>query len=1388
MGTYNYLFEIGWEVCNKVGGIYTVISTKVPTINKKIGDNHILLGPDLGQATKKDSEFEEDNKLFLSWKIYAKQNGIDFKIGRWKIKTSPIVILVPYTQYFSNKDEIFANYWENYQVDSLTGGWDYIEPFLFGYASARIIESFYNFYLCSTDKIIAQFHEWMTGSGLLYLKKNVPQIATAFTTHATVLGRCIAGNNLPLYGEMQHFEADRVANDLNVRAKFSLEKMSAINSDVFTTVSNITKRECEQFFNKGVDTITPNGFEGSFVPQKDEYEKLKQQARKKISDFIEQSAGYKLKEDAFFILNSGRYEFKNKGIDIFIETLKIINQQKNTNRKIVAIIAVPAEHYEPIGNKYLTHKLGRMDNDPIFSAIKNSGINNTEKENVHIIFIPSYLDGKDGQINMNYLEFLTAFDLTVFPSYYEPWGYTPMESMAFGIPSITTTLAGFGLWVKENIPDNKALKVVYRTDNNQTDTIKEISQSIISLLNKPISEINTLKENARYIFTQLQWQNLYSYYEKAYNEALQKSSERINLYVHKQPFFYTVNIQSNWGDKPLWKKILVKTYLPDRLKALKNLSQNLWWTWNYDAFELFESIDRKKFSDFERSPIHLLESLTKEDFTRLTEDNVFLQKLDRVEANFNKYLNDRKEKTNPLIAYFSMEFGIHDTLKIFSGGLGMLAGDYLKQASDSNKNIVGIGLLYRYGYFLQQINRQGEQQSELKAQKFSHLPLLIVRDDFGNLKKISVNLPSGRVWAKIWLCNVGVTPIYLLDTDIEENTGENRTITRQLYGGDNEMRLKQEILLGIGGIRMLKELNLSPKLYHSNEGHSAFSSLERLNNYINEEKLPYIQALELVRSSTLFTTHTPVAAGHDVFSEDLMRAYFFHYAKNLTLDWDSFMLLGRKSNENRNDKFSVSVLAINCSANVNGVSRIHGRVSREMFRYLYDGYFTEEINIGYVTNGVHLPTWVAKEWEDIYLKYFGKEFLNNESNPNYWEKIYEASDNEIWQTHQILKRKLIDFIKQRLQTEMQRRGENPSLCVKTIDGLDENKLLVGFARRFATYKRSGLLFTDLERLQKIVDKGVCFVFAGKAHPNDKAGQELIKNIINISRMPQFVGKVIFMENYDMYVAKHLVRGADVWLNTPTRPLEASGTSGEKAIMNGVVNFSVLDGWWAEGYTQGAGWALSEKQTYTDQNSQNILDSEFIYSTFENEIIPTYYTKTNNIPLAWVSHIKNTIAKISPHFTMKRQLEDYFNKYYNKMFLRFDLMQANNNSKALTYALWKKTIKEKWNNMELLKLDLPDTDAESFSFEQTFKVKITLYTGEINPQNVGVEMIIADKENGNITAKKIVELQLLENNNHKGVYGLEYGNFSSGVHNYAFRIFPKHDLMPFRTDVNLLKWI
>ncbi|MFA6806926.1 MAG: alpha-glucan family phosphorylase, partial [Bacteroidales bacterium] len=721
------------------------------------------------------------------------------------------------------------------------------------------------------------------------------------------------------------------------------------------------------------------------------------------------------------------------------------------------------------------------------------------------------------------------------------------------------------------------------------------------------------------------------------------------------------------------------------------------------------------------------------------------------------------------------------------------AGDYLKEASDSNKNMIGIGLLYRYGYFSQHITKNGEQISQLSPQKFSHLPIKAVTDEKGEWKKIAINLPGRDVYAKIWCCDIGRVPLYLLDTDIDENEPEDRAITNQLYGGDWEHRLKQEILLGIGGVRMLKELNIEPIVYHSNEGHSAFNSLERVREMIHNKRIPFVQAREIIRSSTLFTTHTPVPAGHDVFSEDLIRAYLAHLSESIDLSWEDFIALGRFNSSDKNEKFSMSILALNFSQEVNGVSKIHGRVSREMFAKFYPGYFPRELHIDYVTNGVHQPTWVDRKWSAFYNDVFTKDYINDQSNPKYWEKIYSVEDKRIWDLHQSTKADLVEFMMNRLKNELINRAEDPKLFSKVKERFTKNALTIGFARRFATYKRAHLLFTNMERLDRLVnniEKPVQFIFAGKAHPADKAGQDLIKRIIEVSKMPQFIGKIIFIENYDMYVAKYLVRGVDVWLNTPTRPLEASGTSGEKAAMNGVLNFSVLDGWWAEGYKEGAGWALAEEQLYKADEYQNAYDAEMIYEIFEDKIIPAYYNQDEEgVSKEWVGYMKNNIAKIAPHFTMKRQLDDYYNKFYNKLFDRYELLTENNLQKTREYAAWKHRMRRQWNKIELIDLQVPDSVNKKINMEDEFLIKFTLYINDINPDHLGAEVILAGKENDIISdLEKVYQMEIVNYSHNKITFEIKILPFAAGVYNYSIRVFPKHTLMPHRMDFPLLKWI
>ncbi|HSG68708.1 MAG TPA: alpha-glucan family phosphorylase, partial [Bacteroidales bacterium] len=733
--------------------------------------------------------------------------------------------------------------------------------------------------------------------------------------------------------------------------------------------------------------------------------------------------------------------------------------------------------------------------------------------------------------------------------------------------------------------------------------------------------------------------------------------------------------------EPKWKKVLVKAEIPAKLKGLFELSRNLWWTWNCEAEELFSLIDTDIWEESGHNPVALLEMITLERYKELEKDTAFINQLEELLKRFHDYMAVKPAGDAPLISYFSMEFGLHESIKIYSGGLGILAGDYLKQASDSGMNMIGVGLMYRYGYFYQSLAPHGEQIAEYIPQRFSHLPITPVRDENGDWVKVSIALPGRSMSAKAWKLAIGRITLYLLDADISENQPKDRTITYQLYGGDNEHRLKQELLLGVGGIRLLENLGLKPAVYHCNEGHAAFIGIERIRRLISGRIITFEMAREIVRSSTLFTTHTPVPAGHDSFSEDLLRTYIPHYASRLNVSWEEFMGLGRMNVNNHNENFSMSVLAVNLSQEVNGVSRIHGWESRKMFAGMFPGFFPSEVNIGYVTNGVHYGTWTAKPWRKLYMETFGEGFYDGQSDPSFWQKIHKVPDAEIWKIRKELKKDLFDFLRKKLSADMTRRQEAPKHIINTIEKLDEDVLTIGFARRFATYKRAQLLFMNEEKLSAIInnkDHPVQFVFAGKAHPNDKAGQDLIRHIIEISRKPEFEGKIIFVENYNMHVARKLVQGVDIWLNTPTRPLEASGTSGMKAIMNGVLNFSVLDGWWAEGFIEDAGWAIPEERTFQNQQFQDELDAETIYNILEEDITPKFYDNNESgFPPEWVKLIKNSTAGICSRFTMKRMLDEYKVNYYEPLSKRAVDIKADDCAMAKEIAEWKDKIRKNW---------------------------------------------------------------------------------------------------------------
>ncbi len=1407
--TPDYLFEVSWEVCNKVGGIHTVIASKAPTVKSLMGDKYITIGPDFSQDAAKP-EFKEDTTLLAALRESLYNKGVRVRIGRWAIESSPIAILIDFKSFFAQKDDILKQLWDSYHVDSLSGQWDYVEPVLFGHAAGVVIATFTDSLCTSSDKVVAHFHEWMAAAGSLYLRDNAPYVATVFSTHATVMGRCIAGNRLPLYNDLHKFNADELARQFNVMAKHSLEKSAATYADAFLTVSDITANECKYLLGREVTRITPNGFDNGFVPKGKSLDEKRAAARKRLIEVATATWGYEFRNEPLIVATSGRYEFRNKGIDVFLESLKQL-AASNIERDVLAVIAVPAatagarqdliQHLEnkesaidPAQKRYLTHYLGAEAWDQVSQSIEGS-ILSTTASRVKVLFVPTYLNGQDGIFNMPYYDLLSGIDLTVFASYYEPWGYTPLESVAYGVPTVTTTLAGFGLWVAKH-SNHTGVDIVRRDDYNEREVVLQITDVIRKYMDMSKESFAAARESAESISATALWSKLFNEYKMAYEEALDNSVSRTNRVLFdggsrgEQISFLRQQLSSN---KPTWHRLMVEKGVPERLKPLEELSRNLWWCWTPGAQELFEAADNELWVKVDRNPIVLLDKISAARYDELLADKEFLKKMDSVYKQFCDYMSEKPSPEHAKVAYFSMEYGLHSSLKIYSGGLGILAGDYLKEASDRNVPMVAVGLLYRYGYFTQRLSAQGAQEATYEAQNFFKLPISPVRDEFGNWVTTQVALPGRVLSARVWKCQVGRTDLFLLDADYEANLEEDRQVTYYLYGGDWENRLKQEILLGVGGIRALVKMGIKQQVYHCNEGHAAFIGVERIRNLIARKHLSFSEALEVVRSSSLFTTHTPVPAGHDAFPESMFRQYMSHYPEVLGITWDQFINLGKTNPNVQNVKFSMSVLACNLSQEVNGVSWLHGEVSKDILGHMWPGYFKNELHISYVTNGVHFPTWVASNLRKLYTKYFGKGFEGHTYDIPTWQGVHKIDDVELWNERMKLKERLIKTIRKRFSDPTQVRLQSPRQMVQVVESIRPDVLTIGFARRFATYKRAYLLFTNLERLSALVnnkERPVQFIFAGKAHPNDKPGQDLIKRIVEVSAMPEFVGKIVFLQNYDMELARRMVQGVDVWLNTPTRPLEASGTSGEKCVMNGVMQFSVLDGWWVEGYKEGAGWMLPMERTFADQRYQDELDAEMIYNTIEEQIVPLYYDRDEDgIPHHWVNSVKKCVADIASNFTTNRMLIDYEERFYNKLAARKGLMLENNYLMARQIAAWKRKVSAAWDNITILDVKRAEIESEAIYVGKKYHFELTLDLAGLQKEDIGAELVVATQiEAGQ--AANVVETRRLEvvaTDGNTVTLALDYKPEHTGMFDVALRIFPSNDKLEHRMDFALVKW-
>ena len=801
----------------------------------------------------------------------------------------------------------------------------------------------------------------------------------------------------------------------------------------------------------------------------------------------------------------------------------------------------------------------------------------------------------------------------------------------------------------------------------------------------------------------------------------------------------------------VFNKITVNPQLPKNINRLQEIANNLWWSWNSEFLRLFKDIDSDLWETVDKNPVKFLKRVSQERIERASNDDKFVKEYNKIVKNFDDYMTSKDtwfnkkypDNKNDLIAYFSAEYGLDETIPIYSGGLGILSGDHLKSASDLGIPLVGVGLLYKNGYFNQKIEGYGIQVSEYHDIDLENLPINPVKNEKGEDLIIYVKFPKRRLYLKVWEINIGRIKLYLLDSDIENNNPEDRDVTLRLYGGDQEMRIRQEIVLGMSGVELLKVLNLNPTIYHMNEGHSAFLTFELIKNTVEEKQVSFEVAKDIVSAKTVFTTHTPVPAGNDIFPIDLIDKYFKGFWDLIGTDRETFLRLGMKPTDNLEDCFNMGILALKIAGKKNGVSKLHGEVSRELFGEVWPNIAANESPITYVTNGIHTCSWLAPKLKDLY-----NEYLTTPSVPYWqdkihlddtWKRIKNIPNDRLWGVHLERKQKLIEVIKENTINRLRRSGVSFDEIKEIISGLNANDLIIGFARRFATYKRATLIFNDLERITQILNdsnRPVKLVFAGKAHPADRPGQELIKYIHELSMKPQFKGKIFLLENYNIAMSRYLVSGVDVWLNTPRRPMEASGTSGQKASVNGVVNFSVLDGWWAEGYDQTNGWSIGTNQEYSSYQEQDIADSESIYRTLENKIIPMFFDRNEQgISDKWVETMKNSIMTTGGKYSTARMLVDYTNKLYMPL---INLTNENFNilERAVEYTSWKKDLKTNWNNITIEQEDNP----ENINIDAGDSIEVRC---NVTIPNLKIEDIEVQVYCGKVSDNGIVEDVLIE---------------------------------------------
>lgn len=1416
------LFEVSWEICNMVGGIHTVVSTKVTQMKEFYSDNYIVVGPDTSRTNSLNGIFREE-----AWnpELLRTLQGlkISCRMGRWLVPGEPKCLLLQFDTLYESKNQILAEYWERFGLNSISGGPDYLEPLMFGHAAGIVIEKIFTEYLLPKGiETVVHCHEWLSSGALLYLKERTPEIGTVFTTHATVLGRTLSSHHIDFRQQSRDgIQPEYLAQQYGVSAKHSLENISTKVADVFTTVSEISSEECDLFFRKKPDFMLANAL-GDHIPDPALLQPQSiAHARERLFEIASLTTGhtYDPAKTTLFVA-SGRYEFKNKGVDLTLDALAKLNQSlkempgRDVNSKVVAFMMFPAgqsgprpkilEAYRqkhPTGDHFFsTHHLWDEAHDPILTRMAPLGFRNGKDCAVHVVFIPIYLNGTDPLIPETYYQLLSAADFGVFPSYYEPWGYTPEESVALGVPTVTSDLSGYGNWVGQFGDQTKTGVYILKRKNQPLDASRdELLGRMIEFLSMSGEDRARLKKICIDFSGKARWSKFAEAYLKVHDQSAAKARQRMGSATYDRFRSFSAAQSAIHGDggkiSAHIRRFTVHNRLPsvmDRLRIL--IRENLWWCWNPEVGQLLEELDPELWITSGRNPLTFIDRIRPDRLEKVSKSKIYLERTEMILSRFAHYMSTKKETE---VVYFCMEYGLSHVLKLYSGGLGILAGDHLKTASDMGIPLSAFGLAYRYGYFKQRITAEGAQEHVYEPNEFLSLTMTPVNDPGG--KRIVFNIPSpqGSIWMQAWKVSVGRVDLYLLDTDISENSPHDRAITDRLYGGDTQHRLRQEYVLALGGYELIHRLGLKPRAYHMNEGHTAFLVLARMSKLMNDEKLKFEEALEYVRHSMGFTTHTPVAAGHDVFPEDMVAPYLQMFAEKLGENVPRLQELGASLERARGDRsFSMTLLAARGSSYINAVSRIHGKVSRRMFHTLVQKYDEHEVPVTHITNGVHAGTWLAPEFQNIFDEHLGEDWKEHLCDLKYWDKLRQIESGLIWNTHVEQKRKLVRWLKNHLRESWERRHEHPANLATALANLSEDTFIATFARRFAPYKRAHLLFRDPERLSKMLsgDTPIVFLFAGKAHPRDGLGQSLITKVIEQARKPEFFGKILFVENYEIDVAQLLVAGSDLWINTPTRPLEASGTSGMKAAMNGCLNLSVADGWWAEAYNGKNGWVVGDESLTQSPEFQDTFDSSHLYALLEREILPRYKARARGgVPEQWTSMMKECMASIIPTFNTERMLGEYQLGFYNCAVEQANAMREERFQEVRRLTASRKRVQENWNSIAFIDIDVKGLEQDQIFLTENLKLKVRLSHPNLRPQDIQVETILNNESHGGDPSRfqsHPMKCVADENEGRESVWDAMIQFNQTGPQSLGVRVTPRPCHPQHRVDfmLDLVKWL